>query len=81
MNKREKQALKTALIPMGETFKESFLNAMVLRCEVHVAVAMMNGAEPEDTHEIIARAVDSSAALTADFLNRLGEVEKAKGMT
>ena len=78
MNKREEKALIETLQPMANIVRDSFIKAIVCRCNVHQCMAIDNGAEPEDYGPIIALAIESAQPITQRWLDEVAEIEKGQ---
>ena len=77
MDEREEAQLRIMLKPMCDIVGDSYMKAMILRCNVHQRMALLNGAELEDIAEVIARAIESAQPITKDFLDKISEMDKA----
>lgn len=73
----KEQAMRQALEPIANAFRESFISSMILRLHVHIQLARNNGAEPEDMDNVMTNAIESSAAISERFLAELSEARKA----
>ena len=78
MTEFQRAELRKLIEPLCETIAASYLEAMILRCDVCHTVAVYNGAESEDAGEIVAKAIASGREITARYLDELGMVERAK---
>ena len=78
MDKREEEQLKLMIGPMADIVRDSFIKALVLRCNVHQQLAIQNGAEPEDYGPLIAHAIDSAQPITNKWLNEIAEMKRAR---
>ena len=72
-----KEVMLQAATAMSSTILSSYLNAMVLRAEVHVNLAYRNGAEPEDLGAIIGNAFATGNQALLNTLNEISELNKA----
>lgn len=81
MEEREEAALKKVMEPLAEEVKQTFIKAIGLRVDLHMALAMENGAEIDDIPEIVIHAVDTATPITTAYFDKLGEVEKAHAYT
>lgn len=77
MNDKEKAALRKAIDPIATEIRNNFLEAMVLRVDVHIELALSNGAEDEDIPEVIANAIETAVGITTEWFAKLGELDKA----
>jgi len=81
MEKREAEALKKVMEPLAEEVKQTFIKAIGLRVDLHMALAFENGAEVDDIPDIVIYAVDTATAITTAYFDKLGEVSKAHAYT
>lgn len=81
MTPEEKEALRAAIAPIAIEIQKNFVEAMCLRVEVHIELALSNGAEDEDIPCIIANAIESAVDITTDWFSKLGEMEKCHDFT
>lgn len=68
--------LRGKLEVVGTDLKALFIDAMILRCDVHMIIASNNGAEAEDVPEIIARAIETAMPLVQNVIDVLSEKDK-----
>lgn len=64
------------LQPLGESLRRTFIEAIILRLKVNIALAEKYGAEAEDMEELVAQTIHASSKLTTKFLDELGQVER-----
>lgn len=77
MEERSRKALAEQCGPLAATLAESFLTALVLRCDFHYELAMSNGATEEDIPQIITDAIESASVITKKFLDDVGDIKRA----
>ena len=80
MNEREEKELVKVITPICGMLADSYLRALLLRCQVHALLAERNGAEPEDMPEVIAHAIESQQPIVQRFLDEVGELKKAEAL-
>lgn len=78
----EQQTLYRAMLePLSHQVRESYLSAMTLRLQVHLGLAVMNGAElSEDLQEIMNNAFASGNDIVLRAMEVVAEVDKARTM-
>lgn len=78
METRSILVLRERLAVMGNEVRETYLQAMINRIDVHLILADQNGAEAEDIPDIVTQAITSALPIVSRFMAELGEVDKAK---
>ena len=78
MNERERKALSVMLEPICDAVKESYRQAIILRCEVSEALAVHNGAEVEDIGPLMATTIEAAQPLTQRWLDEIGMVDRGR---
>ena len=80
MTTREEKLLREMIQPIASQVTELFIKALILRCNVHQQLALMNGAEPEDMGEVVSLAIESSVEVTKQWMDDIGEMKMANAI-
>lgn len=78
MNQAEAAALQNAISSMNESVIGAFNSSMILRVEVHIRLALMNGAEDEDIPKVMEQAISTGYESLLESMKELSCSEQAK---
>lgn len=74
LKEKEEKKLREVVDPIGAVVGEGFVDAIVMRINLHLTVAFDNGAEVEDIPRIINESLEATEPLVRNFIRSVADM-------